>query len=166
MKPGTPGQGWISPFVVNAEFCVALLRDRIERADFPVCDGSFPWLKMLPLKVLGFVWRAKQNKIASSDALQKRGILLESSLCGACREAEETGDHLLVACPLVKVIYPSIYNWCNIQVTEFQSVNNMIEFASKWGNCPKKRKMLTTILFGTLWCIWRARNDRIFNKAQ
>lgn len=52
MKPGTPGKGWISPFVVNAEFCVALLRDRIERADFPVCDGSFPWLKMIPLKVL------------------------------------------------------------------------------------------------------------------
>ncbi|XP_052621777.1 inner membrane protein PPF-1, chloroplastic [Lactuca sativa] len=74
MKPGIPGQGWVSPFVVNAEFCVALLRDRIERADFPVCDGRFPWLKMIPLKVLGFVWRAKQNKIASSEALQKGAL--------------------------------------------------------------------------------------------
>lgn len=110
MKPGEPGQGRVSPFFVNAEFCVALLRERIVRADFPVCDGRFPWLKTIPLKVLGFIWWAKQNKIASSRALRNRGVVLDSSLCGVCRESEEIGDHLLVSCPLAKDIFHSIFN--------------------------------------------------------
>lgn len=52
---------WVSSFVRDGEFYVAALRDRIERASFPVCSGNFSWLKLVPIKVLGFIWNAKQN---------------------------------------------------------------------------------------------------------
>ncbi|CAI9267319.1 unnamed protein product [Lactuca saligna] len=93
----------------------------IERADFLVCHGRFPWIKMIPLKVLRFVWHAKQNKIATAEALRNRGIVMDSSLCGVCRESEETGDHLLVSCTIAKDTLNSIFNWCNVQVSGIHS---------------------------------------------
>lgn len=73
LHSGDPQAGQVSPYAVDGEFSVAGLRERIERANFPVCDGYFPWLKIVPLKVSGFVWRAKQNKIPSAGALRNRG---------------------------------------------------------------------------------------------
>nr|KAJ0200170.1 hypothetical protein LSAT_V11C600304690 [Lactuca sativa] len=147
MKPGESSLGWVSPFVVDEEFCVALLHERIERATFPVCDGFFRWLKMIPLKVLGFIWRAKKNKIASAGALRNRGIEMTSTLCGVC---QETGDHILVSCSLAKGILHSILKWCNVQVTGFHTVTNIIDFASKWGNCPKRKN----INYDLVWCFF------------
>lgn len=50
MQPGESRVRWVSPFVLDGEFCVVALRDRTERATFPVFDGVFPWLKTIPLK--------------------------------------------------------------------------------------------------------------------
>ncbi|CAH1426818.1 unnamed protein product [Lactuca virosa] len=38
---------WVSSFVIDGEFCIAALQDRIERASYPVCDGNFPWLRLI-----------------------------------------------------------------------------------------------------------------------
>ena len=80
------------------------------------------WLNTIPLKVLGFVWRAKQNRIPSAEALKNRGVTMPSTMCSACREAEESGDHILVSCSLAKGVIQSIFQWCNIRAIEFQSV--------------------------------------------
>lgn len=45
----------------------------------------------------------------------------------------------------------------------FQSVHDIIDYASNWGNCPKKKKRVLDICYDTLWSIWKARNERIFN---
>ncbi|KAL4586916.1 hypothetical protein LXL04_011564 [Taraxacum kok-saghyz] len=32
------------------------------------------------------------------------------------------------------------------------------------GHCREKRKRFIAIIYETLWCVWKARNDKIFNK--
>lgn len=108
MQSGESREGLVSPYIVDGDFCVAALWERIERATFPISDSVFPWLKTIPLKVLGFVWRAKQNKIPSARALRDRGGEMTSTLCGFYRRSEETGDHILVECPLAKDVLVSI----------------------------------------------------------
>lgn len=93
-------------------------------------------------------------------------MAIASTLCGSCQKSEETGGHILVECPVAKEVLSAILHWCNIPVTDFQTVQNIIDFAIKWGNCPKRRKTLVTILFGVFWGLWRARNDRILNKIE
>ncbi|CAI9299325.1 unnamed protein product [Lactuca saligna] len=142
---------WVSSFVTDRQFCVAALRCRIERAYFPVCDVNFPWLKMIPLKVLGFIWRAKQSRIPSAAALKNRGVAMESDICSVCNTTEETGDHILVICTLARNVLRLIFHWCGLLGMEFHSVSDIIDYALRWGNCPKKRRRLTTILFGAIW---------------
>ncbi|XP_023761644.1 uncharacterized protein LOC111910085 [Lactuca sativa] len=162
MRHEEAGGTWVSSFVNDGKLCVAALRDRIERAYFPVCDGNFSWLKMIPLKVLGFIWRAKKSRIPSAAALNNRGVALESTVCGVCNTTEETGDHILVTCSLARNVLRMILHRCGLPGMDFHSVSDIIDYASRWGNCPKKRRRLTTILFGAIWCLWKARNDRIF----
>lgn len=43
---------------------------------------------------------------------------------------------------------------------------DVIDFAAQWGNSPKEKKDLTSICYGTLWWIWKARCDRIFKNLR
>lgn len=53
-------------------------------------------------------------------------------------------------------------NWCGILPRLFSGVNEVLGFARNRGDCPKKKETLTCILYGTLWSLWKARNDQIF----
>lgn len=48
-------------------------------------------------------------------------------------------------------------------VEDIKCVRDLLDFASSWGSCPKKRKVLTLIFYGMLWLVWKARNDKVFN---
>lgn len=47
---------------------------------------------------------------------------------------------------------------------QFNTVGELIDYATKWGRCTKKRKVLINICYGTLWGIWKAKNERLFKK--
>ncbi|KAL4569393.1 hypothetical protein LXL04_025029 [Taraxacum kok-saghyz] len=60
-------------------------------------------------------------------------------------------------------------------VPVFTCAKGILEFATKWercpkkrsakwGRCPKKRSMLEVICHGAIWSLWLARNERIFKK--
>ncbi|KAL4592348.1 hypothetical protein LXL04_005339 [Taraxacum kok-saghyz] len=74
---------------------------------------------------------------------------------------EET-DHLLVKCDFAKEVFSWIFKWCNVACPNFDKVADVFYFAAKWGNCPKKRKILLAIINEGFWCIWKSRNDKIF----
>ncbi|XP_023731502.1 uncharacterized protein LOC111879273 [Lactuca sativa] len=156
------GTTWRSEFVVDGNFSVAKLWSRLDRASHPISDGDFWWLNSVPKKVVSFIWRAKQGRIPSAEALQKRNIPVSSILCGLCRNKEESVDHILTSCTLARDTINMVLNWCDIPVNEFTGVNEVLAFARNWGHCPKKKELLACILYGTLWNLWKDRNDRLF----
>ncbi|CAH1417647.1 unnamed protein product [Lactuca virosa] len=105
---------WGSDFVEGEDLSVALLRIRLDRASHQIFDGEFSWSKVVPTKVSCFVWRAKQNRIPSLVALNKRGVTFKSVTCGECQNKEETADHLLITCPLVKEVWMAVTQWCGV----------------------------------------------------
>ena len=144
---------WVSEFVIDNRFSVKLFRERLELAGHIVCDGPFDWNKMISFKILCFTWRAKQGRISSPIELQSRGIIIPSTVCGTCKQEEETSDHMLITCQSVRTVMNEILNWCEIRCDNFNSVRDMLLFLSRWSKCKKRRSLMNVILCGVLWCI-------------
>lgn len=157
------GEAWESDFAKDG-FSVAALRIRIDRSPHFVSDGIFPWIKWVPFKVLCFVWRARLSRIPSAVALIRRNVRLDSPWCGGCVAGIENSDHLLVGCPYAVRVWICIMAWCGLEDFNSVTVKDLIDFAAgiKLGSKLKK-KALISIVFGTLWALWRNRNERIFN---
>nr|KAJ0211755.1 hypothetical protein LSAT_V11C400160060 [Lactuca sativa] len=155
MKLANSNDRWISDFEEEGELSVALLRTRLDRASHPVPDGEFTWSNAVPKKAACFVWRAKQNRIPSKVALIKRGAHVNAITCDVCQVIDETTDHLLIECPVAKEVWSKVEQWCGIAnfILECTTVKEVLAKDRKWGNCPKEKKIVEAIKYGTVWCL-------------
>nr|KAJ0199966.1 hypothetical protein LSAT_V11C600328150 [Lactuca sativa] len=162
IRTSLTGDTWESDFC-KENYYVAMIRTRIDRSPHLIFDGEFPWFKWVPLKVLCFAWRARLGRIPTLLALSRRNVKVDSQWCSACISRFETSDHLLVDCPFVDHVWRSLAMCCGIGKIIANSVRGIIDegVRLKMGsNCNKRD--LFSILYGALWAIWRARNNRIF----
>ncbi|KAL4554753.1 hypothetical protein LXL04_037356 [Taraxacum kok-saghyz] len=118
------------------------------------------------MKVRCFIWRALMNRIPVANNLLCRGITVQNSLCQLCNNEQESVDHLLVNCSYTKCAMDWIYKWCGIQLHQVLNIGDLIHYAANWGNCPKKRTILTSILYCSICCIWLERNNRLFKNKK
>lgn len=70
---------------------------------------------------------------------------------------------MFVECPFSNTVWFWILQWCGLQNIQFDSVKDCLEYAAKWGNCPRKNQLMSMVLYA-LWNIWLARNDKSFKK--
>ena len=63
-------------------------------------------------------WRVMKNKIVSKANLARRGICLDSSICGLCGEEEETTSHLFCTCNVAWLVWSKCYEWLRVASTE------------------------------------------------
>ncbi|KAL7617107.1 hypothetical protein Lser_V15G02675 [Lactuca serriola] len=150
----------------NDCFVVDVGRRRLKTTLSGSGNFSFVWLKETPIKVSCFVWRAIQNCIPSALALNHRGINTDLVTCGECNTDEESADHIICGCSFARFTWEWIFIWCFISLPYFDKTGEVLEFATVWGNCPKKKKVLLGICYGTIWSLWQARNGIIFNQNQ
>ncbi|KAJ3694602.1 hypothetical protein LUZ60_010082 [Juncus effusus] len=117
---------------------------------------SHLWKLKAPSKVKLFLWLAINDKILTSDNLQKRG----SPICIMCRRAPETGPHLLSFCPYAVGI------WTHL-LTQWNMYDNADNFFDKWRTTSsilptQERKKWNATWAAACWMIWTERNKRIF----
>ncbi|KAI3710195.1 hypothetical protein L2E82_39969 [Cichorium intybus] len=157
---------WKSKIDSDGNFTVRALRRFItHKKESQLQLPDFTWCKEVPIKVNGFVWKAMQNRIPTLTALITRGVKLESTLCGACINEQEHADHILISCPFARHIRKEIFRWCGIPYQNFNTVTELLTFIDNWSRCHRKTKRLRAVCYGLIWCIWRMRNDRLFNNT-
>ena len=122
------------------------------------------WSKIVPIKVLCLVWRVVQQRIPTATALERRGILVNSSICNSCIGNSECANHVLINCPFANTIRGCIWRWCGIagEHESIQTICDLIDFASNWGRNKRKRKWFVAICYGMIWNLWRFKNKRLF----
>nr|KAJ0190418.1 hypothetical protein LSAT_V11C800439720 [Lactuca sativa] len=54
------------------------------------------WCKLIPIKVLGFVWRAMQGRMPCDLALIHKNIPIDFMYCGFSVNQQEDADHILI----------------------------------------------------------------------
>lgn len=150
----------------DGNYTVNTLRQKIDSSINPHTGKTINWVKAIPLKVKCFVWRTLMDRLPVATNLMNRGIIMANTNCPLCNGEHETGDHLFVKCPISIEARSWIFKWCDIPATNFDTVNEFLNFAATWGNCPRKRERFKVVLYAMLWFTWLARNNFIFKAVK
>ncbi|XP_071686998.1 uncharacterized protein [Rutidosis leptorrhynchoides] len=121
------------------------------------------WSALFPSKINIFLWRLRLNRLATKDNIARKGIELPHGNCIWCVSHEETASHVFCACDISRQIWCNIGSWINIFIPTWNSLDDFwIWFDSIQLN-GKRLMVVRSIIFSTLWNIWRLRNSYIFN---
>jgi len=107
-------------------------------------------------------------KIASKEALVRRGVQLHSQECSMCFGVVESIDHVLRDCPFARKVWEEISTWCGVvwcgvSVTIGSSLKDNLISIFQVSMFSKLKNVVYSIYLATFWMIWSARNDFTFN---
>lgn len=123
------------------------------------------WSTLAPSKVVAFGWRVLINRLATKDNLALRNVLpVEEALsCVSCGSNEESSLHLFLHCDLASAVWLDLMRW--LGEVYLIPLNLFIHWEC-WkaaGINKMVRKGRGLIWLATIWVLWKARNDKIFN---
>ncbi|XP_057249344.1 uncharacterized protein LOC130590806 [Beta vulgaris subsp. vulgaris] len=107
-------------------------------------------------------WMAMKGKLKTRDKLMSIGISRVDT-CALCELDTETSQHLFFRCPFSKRVSHGTLQW----LEKRSAVNECLYTQwKKWGrysNSRRKQKIGYAVLTATVYEVWRARNNAIWN---
>ncbi|KAF5780940.1 putative reverse transcriptase zinc-binding domain-containing protein [Helianthus annuus] len=151
----------------NGSFSLKQVRMDIESAtDGPTSADRFVfgWNSWAPPKVNFLLWRACLGKIASKVGLIHRGIQIQDSFCSRCGISDEDPDHIFVNCLWARSIWWNILTWIRIHYpTDICNLKGLTSYISSCPGGKVWKRVVYSIVMATVWRIWSARNEKVFN---
>ncbi|RVX03217.1 LINE-1 reverse transcriptase-like [Vitis vinifera] len=130
----------------------------------PLASG-FPknsiWVESVPTKLAFFAWEATWGKVLTLDRLQRRGWQLPNC-CFLCGSEEESVDHLLIHCIVVRVLWDLVLALFGVHWVFPETVKKVLlswrgPFVGK-----KRKKIWKSIPLYIFWTVWKERNRLAF----
>ncbi|CAJ2653429.1 unnamed protein product [Trifolium pratense] len=125
------------------------------------------WKNDVSSKVNIFGWRLLLEKLHTRAALHHRGILNNSHdiSCIFCYMHMEDCSHLFFNCSFVKGVWETIYRWLGQSLpADLEGWNHFLSFGSLVKS-KKGNQIRHLIWLATTWCLWKLRNNVVFNGA-
>ncbi|CAN1225361.1 Putative ribonuclease H protein At1g65750 [Linum grandiflorum] len=117
------------------------------------------WDLTLPPKILHFLWRLLRDVLPTRGRLRRRGLDI-SDVCGICGQGYEEDWHLFLECPMVE------QGWRSTGMLDrLRTINPAATELRDWiWSCisSQPKDVCHKVLAG-FWCIWRERNNRVWN---
>ena len=121
--------------------------------------NSCIWVDKVPTKIAFFAWEATWGKMLTLDRLQKRGWQLPNC-CFLCDCEEETVNHILIHCTVVKVLWDIVIDLFGIQWIFPETIKDVL---SSWrGPFVGKKKIWKSIPLYIFWTVWKKMNRLAF----
>lgn len=125
------------------------------------------WMSKVPSKVVVFSWKLLHDRIPTKTNLAIRNALPadSSQVCVLCNSTAEDSKHLFLHCEGTSVIWRKLMDWLDFN---FLIPPNLFIMWECWIGAvvnKKIRKGVRLIWHATIWNIWKARNDIVFNNA-
>jgi len=126
------------------------------------------WKSPAPSKVVAFSWRALLNRIPTRSNLIRRNAIPTSvnSHCVFCNMVEESTNHLFLHCLETWKIWLQIQKWLEVCLI---TPSNLFSHWECWNGLVSYHKEhqrgMRLIWLSTVWAIWKARNNIIFNNS-
>nr|GEZ48282.1 RNA-directed DNA polymerase, eukaryota [Tanacetum cinerariifolium] len=112
---------WVCDLIGDGVFRVKEIRSTLDDLFLPSSGDATRWVKYVPIKVNGFAWRARIDRLQTRGNLVTRGVTLDSSLCPVCGLTLEDSQHLFFRCDLAKYISQRIFRWWKPQWVDVSS---------------------------------------------
>nr|GEW29146.1 RNA-directed DNA polymerase, eukaryota, reverse transcriptase zinc-binding domain protein [Tanacetum cinerariifolium] len=137
------------------------------KCDFSIQVGEAPfalgrnhsWNNWIPRKVNVAVWRAANNRLAATmSCLSCCGMVVSSSLCPFYECDQESIEHTLCECPLVRIICLKCWAWWNVSPPHVLKIKDVIFRSMIPLDCKGVEKALQGVLYTLMWSIWNWRN--------
>ena len=123
------------------------------------------WSTWVPTKMSFFAWEASWGKVLTLDQIKKRGRAL-ANRCFLCGNDEETIDHLLLHCPVARLLWDLLLAIFGVYWVFPKSVSETL--ISWCGTCVGKRRKKAWMAapLTLFWTIWRERNNIAFENRE
>ncbi|MFS7939902.1 putative reverse transcriptase zinc-binding domain-containing protein [Helianthus anomalus] len=145
-------------------FSVFSLKSFIQPAPQSARNYMLTWNNWVPKKVCLLAWRADKDRLPTRVGLARRSIQVPTILCVFCGEADETSEHLFVSCSFAQSVWQLITQWCKVSSIYAFGFRDLLVL-HWYSRIPKKKmKAFHAIILKAIWCIWRMRNDMVFNR--
>jgi hypothetical protein len=122
------------------------------------------WRSRAPYSCKFFAWLASKNRCWTADRLRRRGLPCPSA-CPLCDQEPETLQHLLLGCVVARETWAwALRCWGREEWLPDPDTDLLEWWTSRACPTAHRRDMWTAIIL-VFWCIWRHRNDVVFNGA-
>jgi hypothetical protein len=157
-------------FSVNSAFA-SLSKELVpgpSLSPFEVTIFNNIWDSPAPSKVIAFSWQLLYDRVPTKVNLSLRGILPHNSgdNCSWCGNMRESSSHLFLHCRVAMVVWYEIFKWLGVVVVMPPNLFLLFDCLSVAARNKKIRKGFRLIWHTVIWCIWRARNNFIFNNER
>jgi hypothetical protein len=123
------------------------------------------WESPAPSKVIAFSWQLFYNRLPTKDNLLRRGVIqFDAGVnCVWCDRFPESMSHLFLHCTLAHKVWCEIFYWLGVVLIMPSNIMSLFDCFCHSARNKRTRKALRFIWHTVVWCLWRARNDVIFN---
>jgi hypothetical protein len=160
--------GPIGLFTVNSCYKMLIQSSNMASLDPNVLDAiQNLWKNDVPTKVNIFGWRLLLDKLPTRAALQHRGILhnLNELACTFCFRLLEDSSHVFFNCPFATKVWQAIFQWIGQYINSLQACWNHFQVFGALVKSKNGSRVRHLIWLATTWCIWKLRNQIVFNGA-
>ncbi|XP_058727059.1 uncharacterized protein LOC131598482 [Vicia villosa] len=125
------------------------------------------WKSWMPSKVKKIAWRLLKDRLATRAQLAKRGIIADANDClcvFGCNVLEDR-KHLFISCFLAAGVWRKIHQWlgsdCQLKPDCCDDFMQLVGVLHRRAS-PRR---VGVIWVSVCWCIWKHRNEIVFNNG-
>ncbi|KAJ0523818.1 putative reverse transcriptase zinc-binding domain-containing protein [Helianthus annuus] len=111
-------------------------------------------------------WRCNLDRLATRVNLRRRNVNITSVMCPFCDIYEETVDHLFSACVVSNWVWSGLSVWCNIPPIFIFDFKDIMDIHNSSQFSKKAKKIIHGLVIISCWCIWKGRNELVFNQVK
>ncbi|XP_022007784.1 uncharacterized protein LOC110907059 [Helianthus annuus] len=150
----------------GGSFSAAAVRKWLAASRPGVSNPKLDWCKWVPIKCNIFMWRLMLKRIPTKLALLRRNINVENTTCVLCGDGEDEVDHIFTDCAFSMSVWNGVLRWLGLPNYFAFSVSDILDIHKVDGISATRKHIIKGMVMVCCWCIWRARNDCIFNQKR
>ncbi|WJX96105.1 hypothetical protein P8452_77351 [Trifolium repens] len=118
--------------------------------------------------VLAFSWQLLYDRVPTKENLRLRRVIPNDLVdnCVWCGDSRETSTHLFLHCKLALGVWYQIFKWLGVIIVVPPNLFHLFDCLSEAAKNGKSRKGFRLVWHSVIWCMWKARNDLIFNNVR